>query len=110
MQAAQFYRCLSEPLRLRILHLLAEGPLCVCHLQEALEENQVKVSKHLAYLRRCKLVDRHKEGTWAHYQLNPEAGPFLIENLKLSSLYSEERSCFEHDLARLKRAKIELCQ
>jgi len=104
MHAAQFYRCLSEPLRLRILVLLShQGPLCVCHLQDALEETQVKVSKHLAYLRRCHLVERSKQGTWAYYQLTPKAAPLLTENLKLLKTQAEDRSYFEHDLARLKR-------
>ena len=53
----QIYECLCDRTRLRILHLLGQGPLCVCHFQEVLGEAQVKVSKHLAYLRARALVD-----------------------------------------------------
>ncbi len=51
MDLIQIYQCLCDPTRLRILHLLTQTPLCVCHFQEILGEPQVKVSKHLSYLR-----------------------------------------------------------
>ena len=51
MKLLQIYRCLCDETRLRILHLLAQGPLCVCHFQTILRLPQVAVSEHLAYLR-----------------------------------------------------------
>jgi ArsR family transcriptional regulator len=56
MDLVQIYECLCDQTRLRILHLLSQTPLCVCHFQEILEEPQVKISKHLAYLRNRGLV------------------------------------------------------
>ncbi|MEM8550490.1 MAG: metalloregulator ArsR/SmtB family transcription factor [Verrucomicrobiota bacterium] len=110
LQATQFYRCLCEPLRLRILSLLMEGPLCVCHLQTALDENQVKVSKHLAYLRRCNLVEKRKRGTWAYYELTSREHPLLRENLRMTREMEDEEAYFAHDLVRLKRLQEEgLC-
>ena len=32
----QIYRCLCDKNRLRIVHLLKQGPLCVCHFQTVL--------------------------------------------------------------------------
>ena len=51
MEPVQIYECLCDPTRLRILHLLTRSALCVCHFQEILGQPQVKISKHLAYLR-----------------------------------------------------------
>ena len=52
MELTAFHACLSDPTRLRLVSLLLDGPLCVCHLQDILREPQVKISKHLAYLKR----------------------------------------------------------
>ena len=50
MELVKIYKCLCDVTRLRILHVLAPGPLCVCHFQEILRAPQVRISKHLAYL------------------------------------------------------------
>ena len=46
MSLVQIYQCLCDETRLRILNLLHEGELCVCHIQDILGEPQVKISKH----------------------------------------------------------------
>ncbi|HLL88285.1 MAG TPA: metalloregulator ArsR/SmtB family transcription factor, partial [Tepidisphaeraceae bacterium] len=52
------FRAFSDRTRLRLLHLLraAGGEVCVCDLVRVLGAPQPKVSRHLAYLRRAKLV------------------------------------------------------
>lgn len=72
MDLIAIYECLCDRTRLRLLHLLLEGPLCVCHFQEVLGADQVKVSKHLAYLRRRRLVVAERVGSRRVYRL-PEA-------------------------------------
>ena len=62
-------RALSDPTRLRILALLAAGEVCVCHIYEALSVPQPTASRHLAYLRRARLVDARREGLWVYYRL-----------------------------------------
>src|SRR5215216_1599114 len=48
------FRAFSDRTRLRLLHLLAHGgEVCVCDLVGVLGVPQPKVSRHLAYLRRC---------------------------------------------------------
>jgi DNA-binding transcriptional ArsR family regulator len=69
MELIRIYECLCDETRLRVLHLLAQGPLCVCHFQEILREPQVKISKHLAYLRSRGLVVCERQGTWMIYAL-----------------------------------------
>lgn len=69
------FRALSDPTRLRILHLLRDGELCVCDLMQILRVPQAKTSRHLAYLRRAGLVTVRDEGLWSYYALAPAAGP-----------------------------------
>src|SRR5258708_673615 len=61
------FKALSDPTRLRLLNLLADGEVCVCYLGEVLQLVQPKVSRHLAYLRRAGLVTARREGKWMHY-------------------------------------------
>ncbi len=65
------FRAFADPTRLRILHLLAPGELCVCDLVEVLKVPQPKISRHLAYLRKSGLVEGRRQGLWIHYQLAP---------------------------------------
>jgi ArsR family transcriptional regulator len=71
---SQFFKALSEPLRLRILHLLHQKEsLCVCELMAVLKAGQSQVSRHLAYLKAAQLVTAYRKGAWMHYQLVPHA-------------------------------------
>jgi DNA-binding transcriptional ArsR family regulator len=58
----------SDPTRLRILALLAPGPLCVCQIGAALRVSQPATSKHLALLRRAGLIDADRRGQWVWYR------------------------------------------
>src|SRR5215510_7139367 len=71
------YRALSDPTRLRILHLLGHQPLCVCHLQDILYLPQVPVSQHLAYLRKAGWVESGRHAQWKVYRLLPSLSPGL---------------------------------
>lgn len=68
-QLEEVFRALGDPTRLRILGLLTEGEVCVCHIYETLGIPQPKASRHLAYLRRAGLVDTRRDGLWIHYRL-----------------------------------------
>jgi ArsR family transcriptional regulator len=63
------FKALADRTRLRILGLLSEGEVCVCHIHESLDVPQPTVSRHLAYLRRAGLVLGRKDGLWVHYRL-----------------------------------------
>ena len=70
---ADAFKALADPVRLELLaHIAARGPICVCHLEEALAYRQSRVSKHLAVLRRAGLVSSRREGTWVYYSVNRE--------------------------------------
>lgn len=108
MDLVKIYECLCDVTRLRLLHVLARGPLCVCHFQAVLGEPQVKISKHLGYLRGRGLVTARREGNWMIYAL-PEAArrsPELAANLACLQDCVRENAVFKRDLARL--AKLDL--
>jgi ArsR family transcriptional regulator len=66
-------RAAAEPLRWRILTLLAREELCVCHLVEALDVPQSLISHHLRALRAAGLVETERFRYWTYYRLRPEA-------------------------------------
>ena len=76
------FRAFSDRTRLRILNLLGTGETCVCDLQSVLDVPQPKVSRHLAYLRKARLVTVRKEGLWSYYRLAPARGAFHAKLLE----------------------------
>ncbi len=68
------FRAFADPTRLRILHLLRGGEVCVCDLTAVLRVPQPKVSRHLAYLRKAGLVRVRKDGLWSYYKLAAARG------------------------------------
>src|ERR1035441_1903956 len=80
MDLIKIYQCLCDRTRLRILHLLGQGPLCVCHFQEILREPQVKISKHLGYLRARGMVQCERQGNWMVYSISAKPCRELAAN------------------------------
>lgn len=70
-QVNLMFRAFSDPTRLRILHLLLDGELCVGDLVKILKVPQPTASRHLAYLRRTGLVATRRNGLWNYYTLQP---------------------------------------
>jgi ArsR family transcriptional regulator len=70
------FRAFSDRTRLRILHMLRDGELCVCHIVDVLGVPQPKASRHLAYLRKAGLVLARKEGLWSYYRMSPARNTF----------------------------------
>jgi ArsR family transcriptional regulator len=68
---------LADPTRLRILALLSDEEICVCHIHGSLDIPQPTASRHLAYLRRAGLVRGRRDGLWVHYRLTPDLAPHV---------------------------------
>ena len=66
-------RALADPVRWRIVELLAREQLCVCHLTEELEIAQPAVSHHLRVLRDAGMVEGKRWRYWTYYRLIPDA-------------------------------------
>ena len=101
MKLTKIYQCFCDPTRLRILHLLTKGPLCVCHFQDILGEPQVKISKHLGYLRARGMVVAEREQTWMIYSLPRQRATELEMNLKCLQDCVQTEPIFKRDLQRL---------
>jgi len=100
----EIYRAFSDPTRLRILNLLLQQPLCVCHVQDVLDLPQVNTSQHLAYLRKAGIVEFERVQTWKVYRLKPSADRCLQLNLKcLADCVRLDPVCAA-DLSRLRKA------
>ncbi len=65
-----FFSALADRTRLRLLNLMRDGEVCVCFFAETLETNNPKISRHLSYLKRAKLVAGRRDGKWMHYRIN----------------------------------------
>jgi ArsR family transcriptional regulator len=83
--------------------VLAQGPVCVCHFQAVLGEPQVKISKHLAYLRARGLVESERQGNWVIYAWPEKRSRELQANLACLQDCARENPVFKRDLARLKK-------
>lgn len=80
LDPAQFFKCLSDPTRLSAtLLIFQEGELCVCELMEALDDSQPKISRHLAQLRNCGILDDSRRGQWVFYALARSLPPWTME-------------------------------
>jgi len=105
MDLIEIYQCLCDATRLRILHLLTRGPLCVCHFQDILNLPQTKVSQHLSYLRKRGLVEVTRHANWMIYRLPARPTRELTANLKCLQDCAAEDKRFRADLKKL--AKIQ---
>ncbi|OPX59608.1 MAG: DNA-binding transcriptional repressor ArsR [Methanobacterium sp. PtaB.Bin024] len=83
IQNADTIKALADPTRLKILHLLKYGELCVCEIITAMEKPQPTISHHLNILKKAGFLKWRKEGVWVHYSLsNPEITNILENILK----------------------------
>ncbi len=66
---AQRFKLLSEPMRIKLLDVLRDGPATVADLQAASGASQQNVSKHLGMLLDSGMVRRVKQGTRAYFSI-----------------------------------------
>lgn len=73
MTPLQFFKCLSDATRLQSVLLINElGETCVCDLMAGLGLDQPKVSRHLAELRKHRILQDERRGKWVYYRLHDE--------------------------------------
>lgn len=76
--AAESFRILSDPTRIRIIWLLLQGEFNVNQLAEMLEVTPSVVSQHLAKLKTAQLVEFRREGTFMFYSASDEHLELLL--------------------------------
>ena len=70
-QVAPLLKALAEPVRLRLMSLIASRPggeACVCDLTGAFDLSQPTISHHLKVMHEAGLLDRDKRGVWVYYR------------------------------------------
>jgi ArsR family transcriptional regulator len=70
---APMFKALGDPVRLRLLSMIAshDGEVCVCELTPRFDQTGPTISHHLRVLREAGLVDCERRGTWVYYWLRP---------------------------------------
>jgi ArsR family transcriptional regulator len=74
------FKALADPVRLRLLSLVAsvpEGEVCACDLNEPLDRSQATVSHHLSLLVNAGLITREQRGKWAWFRVAPDRAEFV---------------------------------
>lgn len=96
------FKALADRTRLRILGLLGNNEVCVCHIHDSLGLPQPAVSRHLAYLRRTGLVAARRDGVWMHYRVSTTLAPEIryvldasVEALARLTTTSKDRAQFD---------------
>lgn len=69
---AELFRVMGDPTRLRILHALEHGEMCVCDLAGYLQVSESAVSHHLRLLRQLHLVVNRRKGPILYYRLDDD--------------------------------------
>lgn len=72
-------RVLGDPLRLKIVTLLARETLCTTHLVEETGAKQTNLSNHMKVLREAGIVETEPCGRYTYYKLRPEVLARLSE-------------------------------
>jgi ArsR family transcriptional regulator, arsenate/arsenite/antimonite-responsive transcriptional repressor len=107
-QLEAVFKALADKNRLRILALLGDNEVCVCHIHETLGLTQPTASRHLAYLRKSGLVDVRRDGVWMHYRVSASLDPVVrkvvsaaIDALLATPTTTQDRKQFERAFGQL---------
>ncbi|MCX6651978.1 MAG: metalloregulator ArsR/SmtB family transcription factor [Methanomassiliicoccales archaeon] len=70
-------QALGDPLRLKVMHILENKPLCVCLIKELCQAPDSKLSYHLSVLKDASLIEGEQDGNWIIYRATPVAKRLL---------------------------------
>lgn len=74
-------RALADPLRLRIVRLLAREALCTCHIVAETGARQTNVSNHLRLLRHAGIVTAEPYGRYTYYRLSADVAEQIVRDV-----------------------------
>lgn len=94
---SKIFKALSDPSRLKIIHILSCGEKCACDILEYFGFTQPTLSHHMKVLSECSLVEVRKEGLWNYYSLNIKNCNKLT--LFMMNLVTETKDCICKDKA-----------
>lgn len=94
--ANEVFKALSDPNRLKIVEILADGETCACKLLEELSVSQPTLSHHMGILQRAGMVIGRKSGQWIHYSIDKNTVMELIGYLtSLSERIPQQDVCVD---------------
>jgi DNA-binding transcriptional ArsR family regulator len=94
--AAEVFRLLSDPTRIRIILALRDGELSVNHLADIVEKSPTVVSQHLAKLRWGRIVKPRQDGTRIFYSLVDEHARRLVADAVFQAEHALEDEPAHH--------------
>src|SRR5512137_697594 len=77
-ERSSIYQALSDPLRLSILYIIRDQPLCVCVINRFMHLSGSKLSYHLNILKESNLAEGKNDGNWIIYSIT-ERGRRLLQ-------------------------------
>ena len=94
-EGAAVFKALADPVRLRLLSIIASagGEICVCDITPQFDVSGPTISHHLKVLREAGLVDCERRGTWVYYWP-------IRERLQWISIFSPCPACVPRPPAR----------
>ena len=110
VQVASVFKALSDPVRLRLLALIAchdGGEACVCDLTGAFEVSAPTISHHLKVLREAGLIAAERRGTWIYYRVEP--GPLPTWRTSSAVLRSRPPEPAHEGRRRGRRGPVRAC-
>jgi ArsR family transcriptional regulator len=84
VELARAFAALADPVRLRLISLLASSPtgeVCVCELTAPTGRSQPTVSHHLRVLAEAGLIRGEKRGRWVWYSVREEGLSALRQSI-----------------------------
>ncbi|MCX4445373.1 ArsR/SmtB family transcription factor [Streptomyces sp. NPDC087866] len=93
----ELIRVLGDPLRLKIVTLLARETLCTTHLVEETGAKQTNLSNHLRVLREAGVVETEPCGRFTYYRLRPDVITHLAD--QFADLAASARTAAENKRA-----------
>jgi ArsR family transcriptional regulator len=86
VELARVFKALGDPVRLRLLSLIAShegGEACVCELTGVFDLKGPTISHHLKVLKEAGLITGDRRGTWIYYRVSPDTLRGLADVLAL---------------------------
>jgi ArsR family transcriptional regulator len=87
---AMTFKALADPVRLRLLSLIAsvpEGEVCACEMTAPIGRSQATVSHHLSVLVDAGLITREQRGKWAWFTVAADRAEFVRSVLEESHAF-----------------------
>lgn len=102
------FKALADKTRLRILAIVGNNEVCVCHIHDSLGVPQPTVSRHLAYLRKSGIVAARRDGVWMHYRVSRSLSPVVqgvvaaaLDALQQLPATTQDRKQFQRSFGQL---------